>query len=252
MKPLFPLLPLVLFSATILPLTAQNPDPVQAAAAKAFADRQDAAVKLTVTRKVKSKDQTFEISAVSLDGKDLLVTSLSQVESGSKGLLGGLMMMEGEDGEDGPPVMGKAEKGELTRVAILRADATEAEADLVLTDAALDLAFIRVRPIDGVAVALPAASPQAQAAPALLDNVLATLRKGPEFQRAASAELLQIAALITTPRAFYIPSQPLPGGTAVYNLSGELLGIATQVHNESVIVPIAAITKLAATIPAKQ
>ena len=32
---------------------------------------------------------------------------------------------------------------------MLRADATEAEADLVLTDAALDLAFIRVRAGDG-------------------------------------------------------------------------------------------------------
>jgi hypothetical protein len=95
------------------------------------------------------------------------------------------------------------------------------------------------------------APPQAKAAPALLDNVLATQRKGPEFQRAASAELLQIAALITTPRAFFIPSQMLPGGTPVYNLGGELLGLATRVHDESVIVPVAAIAKLAATLPAK-
>ena len=252
MKSLATLTSLVLLTTATLPLVAQEADPVQVAAAKTFADRQDSTVKLTVTRKLKGKDQTFEIPALSFDGKDVLVTALTEIESGGKGMLGNLMMMAGGDGDDEESPAGrKADKGELTRVAMLRADATEAEADLVLTDAALDLAFIRVRPGDGAAVAMPAAPPQAKAAPALLDNVLATQRKGPEFQRAASAELLQIAALITTPRAFFIPSQMLPGGTPVYNLGGELLGIATRVHDESVIVPVAAIAKLAATLPAK-
>jgi hypothetical protein len=250
MKSFATLTSLVLLTTASLPLVAQEADPVQAAAAKTFADRQDSTVKLTVTRKLKGKDQTFEIPALSFDGKDVLVTALTEIESGGKGMLGNLMMMAGGDDENSP-AGGKPDKGELTRVAMLRADATEAEADLVLTDAALDLAFIRVRPADGTAAAMPAAPPQAKAAPALLDNVLATQRKGPEFQRAASAELLQIAALITTPRAFFIPSQMLPGGTPVYNLGGELLGMATRVHDESVIVPVAAIAKLAATLPAK-
>ena len=250
MKPFVTLTSLVLLTTAVQPLVAQDADPVQAAAAKAFADRQDSTVKLTVTRKLKGKDQTFEIPALSFDGKDLLVTSLAQIESGGKGMLGALMMMGGGEDDEGGPAGGKADKGELTRVAMLRADATEAEADLVLTDAALDLAFIRVRAGDGTAAALPAAPPQAKAAPGLLENVLATQRKGPEFQRAASAELLQISALITTPRAFFIPSQALPGGTAVYNLGGELLGLAARVHDESVIVPVAAIVKLAATVPA--
>jgi hypothetical protein len=249
MKSFAALSSLVLLTTTTLPLTAQVADPVQAAAAKAFAERQDSTVNLTVTRKLKGKDQTFEIPAVSFGGKDLLVTSLSQIESSGRGMLASVMMMGGGDGDE---FGGNAtDKGELTRVAMLRADATEAEADLVLTDAALDLAFVRVRPGDGAAAAMPAAPPPATAAPALLENVLSTQRKGPDFQRAASAELLQIAALVTTPRALYIPSQALPGGTAAYNLGGELLGIATRVKNESVIVPVAAITKLAATIPAK-
>ena len=251
MKSFATLTSLVLLTTAALPLVAQEADPVQAAAAKTFTDRQDSTVKLTVTRKLKGKDQTFEIPALSFDGKDVLVTALTEIESGGKGMLGNLMMMAGGDGDEESPAGGKPDKGELTRVAMLRADATEAEADLVLTDAALDLAFIRVRAGDGTAAAMPAAPPQAKAAPALLDNVLATQRKGPEFQRAASAELLQIAALITTPRAFFIPSQMLPGGTPVYNLAGELLGLATRVHDESGIVPVAAIAKLAATLPAK-
>lgn len=249
MKPLATITSLILLTSSILPLSAQDTDPVQAAAAKTFADRQDSTVKLTVTRKLKGKDQTFEIPAVSFDGKDLLVTSLSQIESSGRGMLANVMMMGGEDG--GEFGGNAADKGELTRVAMLRADATEAEADLVLTDAALDIAFVRVRPADAPAAPMPAAPPQAKVAPALLENMLSTQRKGPDFQRAASAELLQIAALVTTPRELYIPSEALPGGTPVYNLAGELSGIATMVQKQSVIVPVAAIAKLAATIPAK-
>jgi hypothetical protein len=248
MKPLATFTSLVLLTTVILPLSAREADPVQAAAAKAFAAHQDSTVKLTVTRKIKGKDQSFEISAVSFDGKDLLVTSLSQVESAGKGSLASIMAMAGGDeGGDGGIAN---DKGELTRLAMLRADATEAEADLVLTDAALDLAFVKIRPGDD-AGPMPAAPPQAKAAPALLENVLSTQRKGPDFQRAATAELLQISALVTTPRDLYIPSQSLPGGSAVYNLSGELLGISTQVRNQSVIVPVAAIAKLADRIPGK-
>lgn len=249
MKPLATLISFVLLAGAALPLSAQEADPVQVAAAKTFADRQGNTVKLTVTRKLKGKDRTFEIAAVSFEGKDLLVTSLSQIEFSGGASLANAMMMGGDAGNE--PGGNAADTGELTRVAMLRADATEAEADLVLTDAALDLAFVRVRPADGKTQPMPAAPPQAKTAPALLETVLSTQRKGPDFQRAASAELLHIAALVTTPRAFLIPSQPLPGGTPVYNLSGELLGIAAMVQRQSVIVPVAAIAKLAATIPAK-
>lgn len=249
MKPTAILISMALLASAALPLSAQEVDPVQAAAARTFADRQDNTVKLSVTRKLKGKDRTFEIEALAFDGKDLLVTSLSQIESSGSASLANIMMMGGdaENELDG----NSADKGELTRVAMLRAEAAEAEADLVLTDAALDLAFVRLRPTDGKTAPMPAAPPQAKVAPALLETVLSSQRKGPDFQRAASAELLHIAALVATPRAFLIPSQALPGGTPVYNLAGELLGVATVLQKQSVIVPVAAIAKLAATIPAK-
>ncbi len=250
MKPLAIYCSLFLLTTAAMPLAAQDADPVQIAAAKTFADRKDSTVKLTVTRKVNGKDRTFEIDAVSFDGKGLLVTSLAAIESRGDDLIA-KAMAAAADQHDGATTFGKAEKGDLTRVAMFRADSTEAEGDLVLTDEALDLAFIRVRPSDGAAVPLPAAPPAAASAPALLENVLATGRNSPEFQRAATAQLRQIAAIITTPRACYILSDPLSGGTAVFNLRGELLGIATDLNNQSVIVPSAAIAKLAATIQAK-
>lgn len=238
-----------MLTATVTSPAADATDSLQASATKVFANRQDSTVKLTVTRKIKGKDQSFEIPALSLDGKDMLVASLKSIESGGAGPLAGIQL--GGDDEEGAPQAKAGDKGELTRVALLRADATEAEADLVITDAALDLALVRVRPIDGKDAPVPPAPPVAKAAPALLDDLIIIERQGPEFQRIATTALFQVAAVTTTPRAFYIPSQPAPGGTAVYNTSGEWLGLAATVHDECVIVPVVAILKLAATVPAK-
>ena len=232
--------------ATALPLVAGEADTRQVSAAKVFADRKEGTVSLSVTRKAGNEDKTFEINAVSLDGKGLLVTSLKAIEN-SSGVNAMMAAITGSEDAD----EAQKEKGDLTRVAMLRADATEAEADLILTDAALDLALIRVRPADGGDVVVPAAAPVAKALPALLDSLVAINRQGAEFQRVATTSLFEVAALITTPRSVYLASQPLAGGTAVYNLSGEWLGLATEMHDESVIVPVAAILKFAEGANAK-
>ena len=172
------------------------------------------------------------------------------MESSGPKNLGAMMIGGGDDEEEGADDK-KPDKGELSRVALLHADATEAEGDLVITDAALDLALIRIRGAEDKDPVVPAAPTAAKAAPALLDNVIAIERKGADFQRIASASLLQIAALVTTPRNLYVCAAPLEGGTAVYNMAGELLGVSAVIHNESVIVPSEAILKLAAKVPAK-
>ena len=254
MKHLSILFSIAITSGALLPVSAENVDLLQTQAAKVFAERQDCTVKLAVTRKVKGKDQSFEIPAVSLDGKGLLVASLHGIESNARGMLS-ILQMQGGGGDDGddestPGKPKAADKGELTRVALLCADATEAEGTLVLTDTALDLALIRVRPTEGKEPSKMPVPPAAKDAPVLLENVVSIERQGPQFQRVASVGLLQIAALVTTPRSFYIPSPQVAGGTAVYNLRGELLGVVTRVHDECVIVPTAAILKVAATIPA--
>jgi S1-C subfamily serine protease len=224
---------------SVLPLSAQDSDARQTAAAKVFADRKDGTVSLSITRKTGNDDQTFEATALSLDGKGLLVTSLSSIEGGSSVAAIMAMQMGGGGGPDGA----NSDKGELTRVAMLRADATEAEADLILTDVALDLALIRVRPVEGAA--MPPARIAAKTAPALLDSLVAIDRQGAEFQRVATTSMTEVAALLTTPRTIYLSSQPLPGGVAVYNLAGEWLGLASMMHDQSVIVPAAAILKFA-------
>ena len=238
-----------LLAASVTAPAADQADPLQVSSTKVFADHQDSTVKLTVTRNVKGKDQSFEVPALSLDGKGMFVASLKSMESGGAGLMGGMQFRGGED-EDMPKI-GAADKGELTRVALLKADATEAEADLVITDAALDLALVRVRPVDGKDVPVPPAPPVAKTAPVLLDNLLTIERQGQEFQHIATTATLQVAAVTTTPRTFYIPSQAAAGGTAVYNTTGELVGVVATVHDECVIVPAAAILKLATTVPAK-
>jgi hypothetical protein len=234
--------------ASALPLAAGETDTLQVSASKVFSERKDGSVRLSITRKAGNEDKTFEITGLSLDGKGLLVTSLNAIENGSS-LASMMAVMGGGDGEEAPGL--KKDKGELTRVAMLRADATEAEADLVLTDDALDLALIRVRPADGGAAVVPPAPPVAKAAPVLLDPLVGIDRQGAEFQRTATTTVSEVAALITTPRSLYLTSLPFSGGTAVYNLAGEWLGLAAHVHDESVIVPAAAILKVAEGAPAK-
>lgn len=247
----------LLFSGSLIlcmpaPAPAAEADPVQAAMAKVFAGRQESAVTLAVTRKVKGKDHSFEVAAVAVDGKGLLATSLSGIEAGDAGGLGKLMISAGEEeGEEGG-ARPEEDKGELTRVAWLRVDATEAEADLVVTDAALDLALVQVRPVTGEGAALPPAPPVAKEAPALLDNVLIIERQGPELQRVASAALTQVAALVTTPRRFLLLAAPATGGTGVFNAAGEWLGVAATVRNQDVVVPAEAVLKLAASTAAKK
>jgi hypothetical protein len=63
MKHLVTLLSLAITTGALPSLGAQDADPLQAPAAKVFTERQDCTVKLTVTRKIKGKDQTFEIPA---------------------------------------------------------------------------------------------------------------------------------------------------------------------------------------------
>ena len=245
-----------LIAAAIQPLSAEDADSLQVAAAKAFTERQDSTVNLSVTRKIKGKDQTFEVPAVSFDGKGLLVAALKASEGGpNKGpanfQIGGDDGDEDEsDGDAGGAKPKAKNSGELTKVALLRSDATESEADLVLTDATLGLAFVRVRAA-GADVAMPPAPPLAKGAPVLLEDLLAVERLGSEFQRAATASQLQIAAVLTTPRRLYVPSVGVAGGVAVYTLHGELLGISSTVHDESVIIPAEAIQKLAASLQAK-
>lgn len=211
---------LLLFTTAVLAPADETKD----GAAKTFAERKASVVRLTVARKVNEKDIVFETTAVSFDGKGTLVTALGRLDAGGK--------------------------GELVRVAMFQDDGTEVEGDLVLTDPTLDLAFIKLRAADEGAdeVIIPASAPLAAAQAGLLEDIVGISRLGAGFQREASASLFEIAAVVESPRLLFLPSAPLTDGSGAFNLKGELVGIMARVDQQIVIVPSAAIEKLAATI----
>ena len=199
-------------------------DALKDSATKVFAERKTNVVRLTVTRKISEKDRVFEVTATSYDGKGTLVTALGRLEGG--------------------------QKGELVRVAMFQEDGSEVEGDLVLTDPKLDLAFIKLRLGEEGADApvFPAAVPLASDKVALLDDLIGITRYGAGFQREASVALIEVAAIIETPRLLFLPSAGLPDGAAAFNTKGELVGMMARVDRQPVLVPAAAIQKLAETI----
>lgn len=215
-------------------------DPVQAAAAQAFDSRKENAVRLSVTRKIRDRDRTFEVQALVMDSQGLVVAALSSVEA----------QLGAARGRMPPGSSGASDAGELTRVAMICSDGSEAEGKVVLTDPDLDLAFIRITlTADNSAVTLPAAPPAA-AKPELLDEVLGISRMDAGFQYEATASLSQIAAVLEIPRVLYVPASSLGGqGVGAFNLQGECLGITTLIRGRQLIVPIETISRLAATIP---
>ncbi|MCA9187080.1 MAG: trypsin-like peptidase domain-containing protein [Planctomycetales bacterium] len=214
-------------------------DAVQTGAAKTFADRKENAVRLTVTRKIRDRDRTSEVQALVIDEQGIIVTSLDGIESVGSGLQEMLQRRGG----------GNADKGELTRVAMIRSDGSETEGEVVLTDPDLDLAFIKVTLPEDEDAAKLASAPAVAARPLLLDEAVAISRMDAGFQYEATAAMVQIAAVLEIPRVLYVPA----GGTGdkgvgVFNLKGECLGITAQIHNKLLIVPMETILKLAGTI----
>ena len=216
-------------------------DEVQAAAAKVFAEQKGHTLSLSVTRKRGDKDVTFDAQAVSLDGKGLLVTALSAIEPPLNPMMAAMQRAAGGGGGG---------KSELSDLSIYAADGSEVAADLLLTDPDLDLAFIRVK--DGEdAGSLNLAAPKAGEKGAILDDVLGIQRMSSSFQREASVALFEIAAVVETPRLLYVPGAAVRPGTAVFDLEGGLLGLAARKGNTPVIVPTAALLKLAKSVPEK-
>ena len=221
---------------------ASRADDVQAAAAKVFAEQKGHTISMSVTRKRGSKDVTFDAQGLSLDGKGIVVTALSAIEPPVNA------MMAAAARAAGGAVPGK---GELSKLSIYAPDGSEVDAEVLLTDPDLDLAFIKVKPgEDGDALELAAPVP-ASAKAEVLDDVLGIQRMSASFQREASVALIEISAVVETPRLLYVPSAAIRAGTAVFNLKGELVGIGARKGGTTVVLPTKTLLKLAATVPEK-
>ena len=242
MKPTRLFLALFLALAVSGPISAEPADPVRGAAKQLVEARADASLVLTVTRKMQRGDKTFEIHAIPVNGEGLLVTSLKAIENNRLAGVAGLAAMMNQAGQ-------AQDSGELTRVAWIRPDATEAEGELVLKDENLDLAFVRIRK-DGDA-ALPPAPAAVGKAPGLLQEVISIHRLSAEFQREAALSMGRVSSLIQTPAELFQVPELNTVGSACYSLSGEWLGMVALVQGQQVIVPAATIVGRAENAPAE-
>jgi S1-C subfamily serine protease len=107
-------------------------------------------------------------------------------------------------------------------VKIITADGTEHEAELVLTDKDLDLAFFRPKG----QLKLPHLELKKAGEPALLDTLVSITRLGRKANREPGVALSEVLSVIKKPRTRYVTSGQVFQGCPVFNVSGEVLGLA--------------------------
>jgi len=109
-----------------------------------------------------------------------------------------------------------------TDVKIVLADGTEHEAELVLTDKDLDLAFVRPK----AQVKLSCVELKKAAEPALLDTLVSITRLGRKASREPCVAVCEVMGIIRKPRVRYVSSGQVFQGCPVFSATGEVLGLA--------------------------
>lgn len=179
-------------------------------------------VKVVVKLKLGGREQEekLELLGTVIDPSGLTVASASAVEPTSMLQQGG-GRRGGRGGGDAAPRI----ESEVSETAIVLEDGTEIEADVVLKDADLDLAFIRPRePQKLEAVEL---KPRGKA-PALLEDIFTVTRLGPNEGRATAVELGLVKAVVKGPRTFYVCTREVSTGSQgclAYAADGAVLGV---------------------------
>lgn len=155
-------------------------------------------------------EYTQEVSATVITAEGLMVTSFMQVDPTP-------YMEELYGGEDGVD-----SKTEVTSLKIMR-DGADVDAEIVLRDRDLDLAFLR--PVKKPEAPWAFIDLSTSVTAAAFDPAVAMRRLGKVARRVASADLVRIAAVSDKPRTFYIMGEYPGEGTPSFLLSGECLGI---------------------------
>ncbi|HOV74659.1 MAG TPA: serine protease [Candidatus Hydrogenedentes bacterium] len=148
----------------------------------------------------------------------LAVLALSSTDPG--GFLDNMMSSMGDMGDQF-----KMESN-LGDVKMLLDDGTELPAQVVLRDNDLDLAFVRPTPPPAQPMTFVDLSAAGEAQ--TLDPLIALNRLGKVANRACSASIERIQAVVRKPRTFYIPgNDPTHSGlgSPVFTMDGNLLGI---------------------------
>ena len=241
---------------------------LRATAKKISAEHKDAVVWLSVLAKssmtadgdvpaqiktmlaAQEKEEKSEVTGTVIDASGMIVTAL-----------GGLDKSSVVDGQTVNTPMGAIKlkaTSEIKEVKVITADGSEIPADLVLKDADLGLAFIKVRmdSEEAKGVEFQAINLADSAKGEVLDECIALGRLDESLNREASMVTSEISGITTRPRTFYrVITDTI--GCPVYLANGKLLGVSVlrspksnssrsgQISVSPVILPAADIAKVA-------
>ncbi len=164
-------------------------------------------IKLVIKIKMSKEDQEHktEITGTVIDPSGLTVVSAAAIDPAGtiKSLLGSMLKGRGSSQFQFD--------SDVTETTIILDDGTEVEADVVLKDPDLDLAFIRPRNTSRTFDAItlkPRGTP-----PQILEDVFAISRLGTSENRAPAISVGIIRAVVKGPRTFYICDDEISNGS---------------------------------------
>jgi S1-C subfamily serine protease len=196
------------------------------------------------------KEEKSEVTGTVIDASGMIVTAL-----------GGLDKSSVVDGQTVNTPMGAIKlkaNSEIKEVKVITADGSEIPADLVLKDADLGLAFIKVRmdSEEAKGVEFQSINLADSAKGEVLDECIALGRLDESLNRESSMVTTEISGVTTRPRTFYrVITDSI--GCPVYLGNGKLLGVSVlrnpkgnssrtgQIAVSPVILPAADIAKVA-------
>ena len=218
----------VLSLAAVAPLRADD----MASAKKIFADKQDSVIWITGIAKISVTasgategmpsipDEEAKVMALGtiVSPEGLIVTMLSQIDPASMVKNKTVRTEKGMVKLDATSVM-----KELKAV---MPDGTEVPAELVMKDATLDLAVIRIKTSSKEASGMTfhAVDLKDSAEPHILDQVV-TIQRMPEIFNRVSAVTPGYIGMITKKPRVFIRASGATGGCPTFNMDGKLIGI---------------------------
>jgi hypothetical protein len=172
-------------------------------------------MKISMMGQTQDQEQKVELTGTVIDPSGLTVVDAfsadptTMIKSMLGGAMGGQMKIDSE----------------VKETTLILDDGTEVDADVVLKDTDLGMAFIRPRDtskkFDAVELKERKGDPQ------LLDEIFVIGREGKLGKRAPSLELNIIKSIVKGPKPFYICSKESAGslGNMAYSADGQPLGI---------------------------
>lgn len=213
--------------ALALAASAASADELKATARSVAEKAQKTVVTVKLVLKLhmagREQEVKHEVTGTVIDPTGLTVVSAGAVDPGAALRLGGGGRRGGGGGGGGA---GGGIESEVTEAALILDDGTEVEADVVLKDPELDLAFIRPR--DPAAKLESVVLKPREKAPQVLDDVFVVGRLGRVANRAVSVTVGTIRSVVKGPRTFCVCDDAVSTGNTgcfAYAADGTPLGI---------------------------